>query len=263
MIEVGVAHRAKGGYEADPAHKVYSIVVDFLTPRPKPRCGASGAWRATSTPATRHSPPPSARPGQDLRRGPRDARGATAQPTRASRTPPAQAQSSTPAACARHHRPAGRRRGAAPRWRRPPEHAGCQARRRNPASRRGVAIGLPTSRRAIAPQAAIRWRAHSTMQGSMRCRGPPPRWRASPVPVSSVCRHRHVGHVLAARDEVAAPPALADVAGEGFPLRSAWAGVMLTTAASPEARISAGLRLRGALPVALECSGLNSPGFAE
>jgi vanillate O-demethylase monooxygenase subunit len=32
MIEVGVAHAGKGGYEADPRHKVSSIVVDFLTP---------------------------------------------------------------------------------------------------------------------------------------------------------------------------------------------------------------------------------------
>jgi vanillate O-demethylase monooxygenase subunit len=32
MIEVGVAHAGKGGYHADPAHKVSSIVVDFLTP---------------------------------------------------------------------------------------------------------------------------------------------------------------------------------------------------------------------------------------
>ena len=32
MIEVGVAHAGKGGYHADPAHKVSSIVVDFMTP---------------------------------------------------------------------------------------------------------------------------------------------------------------------------------------------------------------------------------------
>jgi len=32
MIEVGVAHAGHGGYEADPAHKVSSIVVDFITP---------------------------------------------------------------------------------------------------------------------------------------------------------------------------------------------------------------------------------------
>ncbi|MEX5748024.1 Rieske 2Fe-2S domain-containing protein [Massilia sp. X63] len=32
MIEVGVAHAGKGGYDADPAHKVSSIVVDFITP---------------------------------------------------------------------------------------------------------------------------------------------------------------------------------------------------------------------------------------
>jgi vanillate monooxygenase len=32
MIEVGVAHAGKGGYQADPAHKVSSIVVDFITP---------------------------------------------------------------------------------------------------------------------------------------------------------------------------------------------------------------------------------------
>jgi len=32
MIEVGVAHAGKGGYNADPAHKVSSIVVDFCTP---------------------------------------------------------------------------------------------------------------------------------------------------------------------------------------------------------------------------------------
>jgi vanillate O-demethylase monooxygenase subunit len=29
---VGVAHAGKGGYNADPKDKVYSIVVDFLTP---------------------------------------------------------------------------------------------------------------------------------------------------------------------------------------------------------------------------------------
>ncbi|HYF42265.1 MAG TPA: aromatic ring-hydroxylating dioxygenase subunit alpha [Ramlibacter sp.] len=32
MIEVGVAHAGKGGYDADPKDKVHSIVVDFLTP---------------------------------------------------------------------------------------------------------------------------------------------------------------------------------------------------------------------------------------
>ena len=32
MIEVGVAHAGKGGYDADPRDKVSSIVVDFLTP---------------------------------------------------------------------------------------------------------------------------------------------------------------------------------------------------------------------------------------
>ncbi len=32
MIEVGVAHAGHGGYDADPAHKVSSIVVDFITP---------------------------------------------------------------------------------------------------------------------------------------------------------------------------------------------------------------------------------------
>ncbi len=32
MIEVGVAHAGKGGYHADPQHKVSSIVVDFITP---------------------------------------------------------------------------------------------------------------------------------------------------------------------------------------------------------------------------------------
>ncbi|HXE51110.1 MAG TPA: aromatic ring-hydroxylating dioxygenase subunit alpha [Ramlibacter sp.] len=32
MIEVGVAHAGKGGYNADPKDKVYAIVVDFLTP---------------------------------------------------------------------------------------------------------------------------------------------------------------------------------------------------------------------------------------
>jgi vanillate O-demethylase monooxygenase subunit len=32
MIEVGVAHAGKGGYNAAPEHKVSSIVVDFLTP---------------------------------------------------------------------------------------------------------------------------------------------------------------------------------------------------------------------------------------
>ena len=32
MIEVGVAHAGKGGYNADPKDKVHSIVVDFITP---------------------------------------------------------------------------------------------------------------------------------------------------------------------------------------------------------------------------------------
>jgi vanillate O-demethylase monooxygenase subunit len=32
MIEVGVAHAGKGGYDAPPEHKVSSIVVDFITP---------------------------------------------------------------------------------------------------------------------------------------------------------------------------------------------------------------------------------------
>jgi vanillate monooxygenase len=32
MIEVGVAHAGHGGYSADDAHKVYSIVTDFITP---------------------------------------------------------------------------------------------------------------------------------------------------------------------------------------------------------------------------------------
>jgi vanillate O-demethylase monooxygenase subunit len=32
MIEVGVAHAGKGGYDAPAKDKVYSIVVDFLTP---------------------------------------------------------------------------------------------------------------------------------------------------------------------------------------------------------------------------------------
>jgi len=32
LIEVGVAHAGKGGYDADPKDKVSSIVVDFLTP---------------------------------------------------------------------------------------------------------------------------------------------------------------------------------------------------------------------------------------
>ena len=32
MIEVGVAHAGHGGYHADAAHKVSSVVVDFITP---------------------------------------------------------------------------------------------------------------------------------------------------------------------------------------------------------------------------------------
>lgn len=32
MIEVGVAHAGHGGYDAPPEHKVYSVVVDFITP---------------------------------------------------------------------------------------------------------------------------------------------------------------------------------------------------------------------------------------
>jgi len=32
MIEVGVALAGRGGYNAEPKDKVYSIVVDFLTP---------------------------------------------------------------------------------------------------------------------------------------------------------------------------------------------------------------------------------------
>ena len=32
MIEVGVAHAGHGGYNAPAEHKVYSVVVDFITP---------------------------------------------------------------------------------------------------------------------------------------------------------------------------------------------------------------------------------------
>ena len=32
MIEVGVALAGKGGYNADPKDKAYSVVVDFITP---------------------------------------------------------------------------------------------------------------------------------------------------------------------------------------------------------------------------------------
>ena len=32
LIEVGVAHVGTGGYDAPPEHKVYSVVVDFITP---------------------------------------------------------------------------------------------------------------------------------------------------------------------------------------------------------------------------------------
>jgi vanillate monooxygenase len=32
MIEVGVALAGKGGYDAAPEHKAYSVVVDFITP---------------------------------------------------------------------------------------------------------------------------------------------------------------------------------------------------------------------------------------
>ena len=32
MIEVGVAHAGHGGYDAPDAHKVYAVVVDFITP---------------------------------------------------------------------------------------------------------------------------------------------------------------------------------------------------------------------------------------
>jgi vanillate O-demethylase monooxygenase subunit len=32
LIEVGVAHAGKGGYQAAPADKAASIVVDFITP---------------------------------------------------------------------------------------------------------------------------------------------------------------------------------------------------------------------------------------
>jgi len=32
MIDVGVAHAGKGGFDADPKHKASSIVVDFITP---------------------------------------------------------------------------------------------------------------------------------------------------------------------------------------------------------------------------------------
>jgi vanillate O-demethylase monooxygenase subunit len=32
MIEVGVAHAGKGGYDAPSEHKAYSVVVDFITP---------------------------------------------------------------------------------------------------------------------------------------------------------------------------------------------------------------------------------------
>src|SRR5205807_9634617 len=32
MIDVGVAHVGKGGYDAEPRFKVSSVVVDFITP---------------------------------------------------------------------------------------------------------------------------------------------------------------------------------------------------------------------------------------
>lgn len=32
LIDVGVAHAGKGGFDADPAHKAAAIVVDFITP---------------------------------------------------------------------------------------------------------------------------------------------------------------------------------------------------------------------------------------
>jgi vanillate O-demethylase monooxygenase subunit len=32
MIDVGVAHAGKGGFDADPRFKVSSVVVDFITP---------------------------------------------------------------------------------------------------------------------------------------------------------------------------------------------------------------------------------------
>lgn len=48
LIEVGVAHAGKGGYDAPKEFKASSIVVDFITPRPTRPSGTSGAWRATS-----------------------------------------------------------------------------------------------------------------------------------------------------------------------------------------------------------------------
>ena len=60
MIEVGVAHAGHGGYEAPAAHKVASVVVDFITPETDTSIWYSGAWHATSTSKTARSRPASA-----------------------------------------------------------------------------------------------------------------------------------------------------------------------------------------------------------
>ena len=57
MIEVGVALAGLGGFDAD--RRTRRSPASWSTssrPRPTPRSGTSGAWRATSTPKTRRSP---------------------------------------------------------------------------------------------------------------------------------------------------------------------------------------------------------------
>ena len=83
LIEVGVAHAGKGGYDADPKHKVSSIVVDFLTPETETShvvlLGHGAQLQREGQGA--HGADPR-RPGQGLRRGHRRAGSAAAQPVR-------------------------------------------------------------------------------------------------------------------------------------------------------------------------------------
>ena len=89
MIEVGVAHAGKGGYDADPQDKVSSIVVDFLTPETETSHVVLLGHGAQLQPARTRQPHRAdpRGPGQGVRRRHRSAGGAAAQPAAATRAP--------------------------------------------------------------------------------------------------------------------------------------------------------------------------------
>jgi vanillate O-demethylase monooxygenase subunit len=88
MIEVGVALAGHGGYEAPKDKKVYSIVVDFITPETETSMwyfwGMARNFRARGQGADGADP---RRAGQDLRRGPGDAGTPAGQPVAVARAP--------------------------------------------------------------------------------------------------------------------------------------------------------------------------------